>query len=125
MSCDAETVRASDDLLICERNAWYPVRPKNQGNCRPALTSGEAELSGGDRDIFRKVYADDGGEGPPWRHVAAFLPQSCVNLHTDSGEKVRGGCGKMGKRLEGPKSHDNQPRTTIIILIILLITIII
>ena len=32
--------------------------------------------------------------------------QSCVKSYTYSGEKVWEGCGKMGKGLEGPKSHD-------------------
>ena len=30
-------------------------------------------------------------------------------FYTDSAEKVWEGCGKMGKRLEGPKSHDTAP----------------
>ena len=40
----------------------------------------------------------------------AFPLRSCVKFYTDSGEKVWEGCGKMGKGLEGAKSHDTTIR---------------
>ena len=40
----------------------------------------------------------------------AFLLQSRVKFYTDSGKKVWEGCGKVGKGLEGAKSHDRVLR---------------
>ena len=53
----------------------------------------------------RLAQCEDDGMQPP--SVCQTLCRSCVKFSTNSGEKVWKVCGKMGKGLEGPKSHDS------------------